>query len=128
MAGNTLDFLKSYPHAADTIDETIYSLPPHEKALQSMFTPDIKTATTILLLAFSSLQAGQSPVQPTPGDGEEARLPKGDKDTRNPAEKMFPDGVSHDFGILPTETQAYHAFRIVNTSNVPVKILSVRVT
>jgi len=39
---------------------------------------------------------------------------------------MFPDGTVHDFGKLPRGTQAYHAFRIVNTHNVPLRILSLR--
>lgn len=43
-------------------------------------------------------------------------------------DKMFPDGESHDFGIVQRGAQLYHAFRIVNTSDVPMKIVSVRLS
>jgi hypothetical protein len=39
---------------------------------------------------------------------------------------MFPDGLVHDFGKLPRGVQARHAFRVVNTSGVPLQILSLR--
>jgi Protein of unknown function (DUF1573) len=39
-------------------------------------------------------------------------------------EKMFPDGDTHDFGKVPQGAQLYHAFRIVNTSDVPLRIVS----
>ncbi len=45
-----------------------------------------------------------------------------------PDEKMFPDGVSHDFGFTARGVQLYHAFRIVNTTDKPLRILSVRVS
>ena len=48
-----------------------------------------------------------------------------------PAEKgdrMFPDGVVHDFGKVPRGIQARHAFRIVNTSDVPLRILALRIS
>jgi hypothetical protein len=38
----------------------------------------------------------------------------------------FPDGLEHDFGPLPRGAQAEHAFRIVNTSAVPLRIVSLR--
>ncbi len=41
-------------------------------------------------------------------------------------DKMFPDGREHDFGQVQSGPQARHAFRIVNTSNVPLKIVSLR--
>ena len=47
----------------------------------------------------------------------------------NPAEntdQMFPDGLDHDFGKVRSGIQAKHAFRIVNTSDVPLRIVSVR--
>jgi hypothetical protein len=40
---------------------------------------------------------------------------------------MFPNGVEHDFGTVRPGTQLRHAFRIVNTSNVPLQIISVRI-
>jgi hypothetical protein len=38
--------------------------------------------------------------------------------------KMFPDGLQHDFGKVPQDLQCKHTFRIVNTTNVPLRILS----
>jgi hypothetical protein len=35
---------------------------------------------------------------------------------------MFPDGVSHDFGKVKSGLELRHAFRIVNTSNIPLRI------
>ena len=40
-------------------------------------------------------------------------------------EKMFPDGVAHDFGAVLQGPKLYHAFRIVNTSDLPLRIVSV---
>jgi hypothetical protein len=40
--------------------------------------------------------------------------------------KMFPGGVVHDFGKVPSGTQAQHTFRVVNTSKVPLRIVSLR--
>lgn len=39
---------------------------------------------------------------------------------------MFPDGVAHDFGKVLSGTQAKHTFRVVNTSKVPLRIVSLR--
>lgn len=39
---------------------------------------------------------------------------------------MFPDGFEHDFGKVPSGVQARHVFRIVNTSKVPLEIVSLR--
>ncbi len=110
-----------------------------------MFATWIKPATTITLIAltcngvgltrYSSTQAGQPALfVPTLPDGQEPRLsdkvdankPAEKVFDENLAEKMFPDGVSHDFGILQRGTQAYHAFRVVNTSALPLKIVRVR--
>jgi len=43
-----------------------------------------------------------------------------------PADKMFPDGLTHDFGTLTRGTQYTHSFRIANTSDIPLHILSLR--
>jgi hypothetical protein len=54
---------------------------------------------------------------------------KEDRPTRTTAdstEPMFPDGLSHDFGVVPRGIQAEHRFRIVNTTNWPLQIISVR--
>ncbi len=42
------------------------------------------------------------------------------------ADKMFPDGFDHDFGKVQSGMQAKHAFRVVNTSDVPLRIVSLR--
>ena len=39
---------------------------------------------------------------------------------------MFPDGVDHDFGTLLAGMPAKHVFRMVNTSKVPLHIVSLR--
>ena len=41
-------------------------------------------------------------------------------------DEMFPDGLVHDFGKVRSGIQAKHAFRIVNTTDVPLRIVSVR--
>ena len=41
------------------------------------------------------------------------------------AEKMFPDGLTFDFGAVPRRTRALHWFPVVNTSNSPLEITSV---
>jgi hypothetical protein len=43
-------------------------------------------------------------------------------------DRMFPDGVVHNFGKVPRGIQARHAFRIVNTSDVPLRIASMRIS
>jgi hypothetical protein len=42
------------------------------------------------------------------------------------ADPMFPDGLSHDFGVVARGIQPEHRFRVVNTSNWPLQIISVR--
>jgi hypothetical protein len=52
-----------------------------------------------------------------------------EKDAKPPAEdndKMFPDGTYHDFGAVHSGEQVTHAFRIVNTSDAPLRIISLR--
>lgn len=44
------------------------------------------------------------------------------------ADTMFPDGLTHDFGKVPFGTQLKHGFRVVNTSKVPLRLISVRPT
>ena len=38
----------------------------------------------------------------------------------------FPDGVAYDFGKVERGILPYHAFRIVNTSDAPLRIISLR--
>jgi hypothetical protein len=40
----------------------------------------------------------------------------------NWAEKLFPDGITHDFGTIPAGTQLYHRFKMVNIYAVPLEI------
>ena len=42
--------------------------------------------------------------------------------------KMFPSGLRYDFGVLPRGLQPEYHFPIVNTSNAPLQLLSVRVS
>jgi hypothetical protein len=42
------------------------------------------------------------------------------------ADKMFPDGIEYDFGKVTRGKQYKHTFRIVNTTNAPLKMLSLR--
>jgi hypothetical protein len=37
-------------------------------------------------------------------------------------DKMFPDGLEYDFGTVQRGTRVTHAFRIVNTTDSPLKI------
>lgn len=39
---------------------------------------------------------------------------------------MFPDGLHHDFGKVRRGKQIRHVFRVVNTSDVPLHIVSLR--
>jgi hypothetical protein len=94
-----------------------------------MFVGKSKLGPTLVLISlvcigvcgigYSSAQAEDS--SPTQG----ARP----KDKENPAaknERMFPDGVIHDFGPVFRGKLLRHTFRIVNTSDVPLRILSAR--
>lgn len=62
------------------------------------------------LIGYSGMQAGQN---------VKARESHG-------PDKMFPDGLTHDFGKVARGAQLYHAFRIVNTSSVPLQVDSLR--
>jgi hypothetical protein len=88
----------------------------------------IATATVLITLAgsgvcltgYCAMQAGQDePSQATPAQ-EKAKPPAEKND------KMFPGGSEYDFGNVPRGLQARHAFRVVNSSGVLLRILSVR--
>ena len=109
-----------------------------------MFVTKIKIATTMMLMAltcngvcltrYPTMQAGQSaPIQAPPPQDNDAKL--SEKDAENeyakklPGETVttkFPDGLEHDFGKVQSGTVAKHAFRVVNTSSVPLRIISLR--
>jgi hypothetical protein len=40
----------------------------------------------------------------------------------------FPDGLAHDFGKVQRGILACHAFRIVNTADVPLRIIGLRIS
>lgn len=87
------------------------------------------TAIGTCLMGYSSMQAGQSAsTQPTLPQDKDAKPPEKDAGDKDPekTDQMFPDGLEHDVGIVMKGTQAYHAFRIINTSDVPVRIISLR--
>ena len=44
---------------------------------------------------------------------------------QNWAEKMFPDGVTHDFGVVPHGAQLFHQFKIKNIYAVRMEITSI---
>jgi hypothetical protein len=113
--------------------------------LQAMFVIKIKIAAAITVMTltcsgvcltgYSSMQAGQSaPIQAPPPRDYDAKLPEmdaGNEDAKKLGEnenagKMFPGGLEHDFGKVQSGTQAKHAFRVVNTSNVTLRIVSLR--
>jgi hypothetical protein len=71
---------------------------------------------SICLTAASSMAAGQSAPH---------QAPSADMGEKKP-DKMFPDGVAHDLGILWRGKLAKHSIRIVNTSAAPLRIISVR--
>lgn len=81
-----------------------------------MFRRNSLVATTILLIA--STGNGGSLPDAVQTDGT-ALI--------DPTAAMFPDGVAHDFGKVPRGPHARHAFRIVNTSSVPLQVVSLRV-
>lgn len=76
----------------------------------------------IALTAYSVVQAGQNAlVESIKNDGSTKALSK----PADKPDKMFPDGFTHDFGKV-ARTRLEHAFRIVNTSQVPLQIISLR--
>jgi hypothetical protein len=106
-----------------------------------MFPTRIKIAPTVMLaaltcsgagvVAYGTMRAGQNAPTPaplTPAPDTQANPAKADtakKQAKKPAE-VSPLGFVHDFGKVKRGTIAKHAFRIVNTSDVPLQIVSVR--
>jgi hypothetical protein len=80
------------------------------------------TLGAILLAWHSSMLAEQpAPIQPAPPEITDM-TEKGPEDKQ--AAKPAPFGFVHDFGDVPRGTPCKHSFRIVNTSNVPLRIIS----
>jgi hypothetical protein len=80
-----------------------------------MFVTRIAIATTIVLMGLT----GPSPVGA--GHEDDAVLPR-------TAATLFPDGFVHDFGKVQRGTLVRFAFRFVNASDVPLRVLSLRTT
>jgi hypothetical protein len=80
-------------------------------------------ANTLLVLALASgLAYGRFAVPfflATASDDVEAAV-------EEPAADMFPDGCDHDFGKVRRGPLLQHAFRIVNTSGMPLRIIGLR--
>jgi hypothetical protein len=61
--------------------------------------------------------------------GAPVRLPRSHAETdEEKADRMFPDGKSHDFGKIQRGTFAKHAFRIVNTSDAPIRVGAISIS
>ena len=71
----------------------------------------LKRTTVLLVLGLAALGAGP-PVRPTAPESPDA--------------KMFPDGRHYDFGTVKRGERPRHTFRIVNRSDVPLQLISVR--
>jgi hypothetical protein len=70
------------------------------------------TCCVVCWASYYSAHMGQgAPLRPLPG-----------KDAKAPANKMFPDGLEHDFGTVIRGTECKHTFRIVNTTDGPLQI------
>jgi Protein of unknown function (DUF1573) len=83
--------------------------------MDPMVANKIKLATMIVLMAVTcAVQAVAD------------RKPVNEKEPAEKVDPMFPDGVMHDFGKVKRGTVVKCTFRIVNTSRVPMRILSVR--
>lgn len=85
-----------------------------------MFVTRIKIATTIMLTALACCGACLT---------GRASADAGSEDAWKLGEvtvTMFPDGVKHDFGKVRRGPVLKHTFRIVNTSNTPLRIISLR--
>jgi hypothetical protein len=87
--------------------------------LGAIFVTKIRLGTAITLMSLTC-------------SGICAKLPEVDAGNENAmrfaetSTTMFPDGLDHDFGKVRSGTQAEHAFRVVNTSNVPLRVISLR--
>ena len=88
--------------------------------LQAMFVTRIKIATTIILVALTCS------VVCLMGYAKASYKGPASKDATKTIESMFPDGLTYNFGKVLRGTQPYHVFRIANTTDVPLRILSVR--
>jgi hypothetical protein len=87
--------------------------------LQAMFVTKIKIARTMLLVVLTCSGVCLTGYSKDAGN-EDAKKFAGETKTVT----MFPDGLEYDFGKVQRGTLAKHVFRVVNTSNVPLQIVS----
>jgi hypothetical protein len=66
------------------------------------------------------------PVDPNARPAEKKEAPPVAVKPFKAGTKVLPDNLSHDFGIVPYGTRATHTFRFTNTSDVPLRIVSLR--
>ena len=87
------------------------------------------TVGGICLTEFSSTLAEQprqiQPPLPADPNAKTQEKDSEDKQATKPIERA-PFGFVHDFGKVPRGTPCKHTFLIVNTSNVPLRIISFR--
>jgi hypothetical protein len=81
----------------------------------------------IFLTRHSSMLAEQAapPVPPKNSIADTSEKGAEDKEATRPIE-WAPFGFVYDFGKVPRGTPCKHSFRIVNTSGVPIRIISFR--
>jgi hypothetical protein len=91
--------------------------------LQAMVETRIKIATTILLVALTCSGVCLTGYSRDAGN-EDAKEFAGETKTV----MMFPDGLEYDFGKVQRGILAKHVFRVVNTSSVPLQIISLHKT
>jgi hypothetical protein len=84
---------------------------PQGGVLQTMFPSKIKCLTTIVLISIIFGSIGVLGYF---------------RSRANQTDKMFPNGLVHDFGTVMRGIQYNHSFRVVNTSDFPLHILSLR--
>ena len=103
-----------------------------------MFVNKIKIVTVMLLMALIgsgvlmkgvAMQAGQGPIIPpaTPpaSDTKPPEKESGKKETERPVEEC-PFAIKHDFGKVPNWEEVKHTICLVNRSDVPLRIISLR--
>jgi len=78
-----------------------------------------------LMLAEQPPPIQSAPPQKSIADGSEKGAE--DKEATKPV-GWAPFGFVHDFGKVPRGTPCKHSFRIVNLSNVPLRIISLRMS
>jgi Protein of unknown function (DUF1573) len=84
----------------------------------------IATTLTIMALTFGVGPMEYSPTQSAHGAPVRLARSKDEKDDKKAA-PIFPDGTTFNFGKVPQGTKPKHAFRFVNNSEFPLRIVGV---